>query len=314
MKNQVLYRQQSQLHQKVPLFYQPWWLDAVSDNWDIAMYIEDGSISAIFPYGLDRKAGLKLLRNPPLCPYLGPYFFFNESSLSKQWTREEEALEKLWKQIPKWDYCQFSTPPGYHNFLPFHQKGLTNTNRLTYTIDLFQSEEAIFSGFQTRLKHYIRSAEKKLKIRPGMPTDLSPFLEWHQLSFSKKRTPYPFSEELFRQVISEAEQHHASFFQTAVDEQNQPMAILWTPFDHTTAYHLLAATNPACKVNGALALLVWEAIKTFRRQGLSCYDFEGSMDKGIEPFFRKFGGTRVPYLLFEQNNSMIWKLKKRILG
>lgn len=314
MKNQFLYRQQADLHLQLPLFYQPWWLDIVSENWDVAMTDETGITTAVFPFSFERKAGVKLLRNPPLCPYLGPYFLFKEPSDLRQWKREEETLEKLCRQIPKWDYFQFTTLPGYQNFLPFHERGFSNTNKLTYTIDLSAAEQDIFGNFQSRLKSYIRNAEKQLIISSEVPKDLSQFLSWHQHSFSKKGRAYPFNLKIIKHIISRAEQQQSSIFQTAFDKQGQPTAMLWTPFDQKTGYHLLAATNPQYKINGALALLVWEAIKRLKQKGIAFYDFEGSMDKGIEQFFRKFGGKRIPYLFFEQNNSMLWKVKKRLLG
>lgn len=314
MKKQLQYRQQTNLHPLLPLFYQPWWLDVVAKKWNVAIAYRQEEVSAVFPFSIEQKAGLRLLRRPPLCPYLGPCFLFNEKNNSQQWKREEEAIKELCLHIPKWDYFQFTTLPGYSNFLPFHHNGFANTNRLTYIIDLKAAEEAIFESFQSRLKSYIRNAEKQLKIVTGAPKDYTQFIFWHRHSFSKKGTPYPFNQKLIKRIITAAEQHHCSLFQTAVDEQSRPVAMLWTPFDKTTGYHLLAATDPNCKINGALALLVWNAIKILKQEGCSFYDFEGSMDKGIEQFFRKFGGNRVPYLLFEKNNSLLWKVKKKLLG
>lgn len=314
MKNQTQYRKQTELIQKLPLFFQPWWLDAVSKEWDTAIVEEKEQIAAIFVFQVEQKAGIKLLRNPPLSPYLGPLFLFEETTEQKQWKHEEQTLDKLFQQFPIWDYCQFTTPPGFQNFLHFSQKGFSNTNRLTYLLDLSQPEEIIFNNFQPRLRGYIRKAEQLLKIEQKVPEDLNQFLNWHKHSFSKKRSHYPFGLELFRTVISAAEQKHSSFFQIAQDKQNRPVAMLWTPFDQKTGYHLLAATDPNCTVNGALALLVWNAIKFLKQRNLFYYDFEGSMDKGIEQFFRKFGGKRVPYLLFEKNKSLIWRVKKELLG
>lgn len=314
MSNQAKYRQLTNLHRKLPLFLQPWWMDAACPNWDIVIVENKGHPEAVFSFQTEKKAGLKLMRNPPLCPYWGPFFLFQETDERKQWKKEEETLQQLWSQLPKWDYFQFTTHPGFQNFLPFSQNGFTNTNRLTYLLNLYQSEQELINNLQSRLRNYIRKAAQSLTIETGRPKDLSVFMAWHQRSFSKKGVPYPFSQSLIEKLLSAAESHDASLFQTAYDEEKRPVAMLWTPYDATTGYHLLAATAPDCTVNGALALLVRNAIFQLKQKGLAYYDFEGSMDKGIEQFFRKFGGERVPYLLFEQNKSLLWKIKRSVLG
>ena len=45
----------------------------------------------------------------------------------------------------------------------------------------------------------------------------------------------------------------------------------------------------------------------------SGFDFEGSMDPGVEKFFRNFGGMRELYLVLRKNESLLWKLKERLV-
>ncbi|HET8574024.1 MAG TPA: GNAT family N-acetyltransferase [Edaphocola sp.] len=312
MNNQSRYRQLSDLHRRLPLFFQPWWLDTLSQHWDIALVETGKGVQAIMPFQLEKKWGLRLLRNPPLCPYLGPLFFTGPDQ-QKQWSEEDRLLETLLQQVPKWDYFQLTTVPGFQNFLPFYQRGFTNSNRLTYLLDLSQPEEALFGQISPRLRQYIKSAQKILHIEQQQP-DVALFLSWHKKAFEKKGKPYPFSSPLIEKILTVAEQHRASLFQTAFNEQNQAVAMLWTPFDGQTSYHLLAATVPGPTHNGALALLTWSAIKSAKARGKKHYDFEGSMDKGIEAFFRKFGGRRVPYLQFEHCPSRLWQLKRSFWG
>lgn len=314
MPNQSKYRPLKELQGQLPLFFQPWWLDAVSKEWDIALYEENGIIKAMFPFQIEQKVGLKLLRNPPLCPYLGPFFLFNAETPQKQWKLEEEALEKMWPQFPKYHYFQLTTQPRFQSFLPFHQKGFSNSNLLTYILDLSLYEDKLFSKIQPRLRNYIKKAEGSLTIEIQEKPNLTLFLSWHKAAFEKKGKTYPLSLSLIQNIIDSAQLHESSLFQTAFDESGQPIAMLWTPFDNKTAYHLLAATSPQSQYNGALALLTWEAIKIMKQKQKQFYDFEGSMEKGIEHFFRKFGGERIAYLQFEKYHSLFWKLKKEFLG
>jgi len=314
MNNLSRYRQLTDVHRQLPLFFQPWWLDALCADWNVALVENDKDIQAVMPFQQEKKWGLRLLRHPPLCPYLGPYFFIRSTQQQKQWGEEERLLTALLAQLPQYDYCQLTTVPGFENFPAFHQRQFKNSNRLTYLLEVSPSEEELFLQISSRLRQYIKSAQKSLRIELEQQPDLALFLSWHKNAFEKKGSPYPFSLPLIEKIVSAAEAHQASLFQTAFDEQNRPVAMLWTPFDGQKSYHLLAATAPNSTHNGALGLLTWNAIKQAKTRGLKQYDFEGSMDKGIEAFFRKFGGQRIPYLQFEHCPSRLWRWKRNLLG
>jgi hypothetical protein len=314
MVNKTKYLQLTSTHSRLPLFFQPWWLDAVCKTWDIAIQEKDGQIAALFPYQVEKKAGLTLLRNPPLTPYLGPLFLLQHEQMQAQWDFEEKMLEQLWQQFPKWDFFQVETRPGFQNFLPFHQKGFSNTNRLTYYLDLQQPEEALFANIHSRRRNYIRKAEKEIVIEVEAHPNIDLLVSWHRQAFKQKKQYYPFSAALVDRLIRSSNREKASLFLTAKDVSGNPLAMLWTPFDSEKTYHLLSAYNPQQPVKGLMDLLTWTAVKAARQRGQMIYDFEGSMEPGIESFFRKFGGQRKTYLSFQQNRSMLWRLKRALLG
>ena len=39
----------------LPIFYQPWWLDAVSKNWDVVVYKKSNQIFGVFPYEIKKN-------------------------------------------------------------------------------------------------------------------------------------------------------------------------------------------------------------------------------------------------------------------
>ena len=58
-----------------------------------------------------------------------------------------------------------------------------------------------------------------------------------------------------------------------------------------------------------MPLLLWEAIQ-FSSDVTRKFNFEGSMIKSIEKFFRAFGGRQVPYLEITKTNSILIKLNQ----
>jgi lipid II:glycine glycyltransferase (peptidoglycan interpeptide bridge formation enzyme) len=89
-------------------------------------------------------------------------------------------------------------------------------------------------------------------------------------------------------------------------------AILWHVWDNNRAYYLVGSKNPEIKDNRAVTALIWHAIKESNRLGKASFDFEGSMDPGVEHFFRNFGGERTLYMMLRKNTSLLWKLKELV--
>jgi len=67
-------------------------------------------------------------------------------------------------------------------------------------------------------------------------------------------------------------------------------------------------------IKKALPALLWHAIKYALNKGKKAFDFEGSMDPGVEQFFRNFGGNRELYLVLKKNDSLLWKVKEKLRG
>src|SRR5690606_9647771 len=130
MSQQQYYRTLVDLHREVPVFFRPWWLDIVCHTWDVALVEQDGQITGIMPYQVEKKAGIRLLRNPPLTPYQGPWIRpAQDMEPYKLWNREEDIFNRLWAQIPAFDSYDIMTMPGFQNFLLFHAKGFDNNIR-----------------------------------------------------------------------------------------------------------------------------------------------------------------------------------------
>jgi hypothetical protein len=60
------------------------------------------------------------------------------------------------------------------------------------------------------------------------------------------------------------------------------------------ASYLMGGSDPSLRTSGAMSLLMWEAIK-FAGQVARRFDFEGSMLRPVERFFRAFGGRQVSF-------------------
>lgn len=297
-------QQYQSIVEQLPLFFQPWWLDVVCEgDWDVALLHDQNNIIAVWPYQIEKKMGFKIIRNPLLTAYLGPLFLCGYS---------DEAMQLLWLQIPKSDMFQFSCLPQmpYSDF--FVDKGMNQTHKVTYRIDLSLSEQEIWQQIFPKRKNDIRKAEQDLHITKN-EFNCQQFVSFHQRTFDEKGKKYPYSVSLLEKLTKLAAQHQSSLSYAAFDQQNNCLGQIWLTYDQQTMYYLLSATS-ANTHRGAIALMIWEAIIEAKKMGLCVFDFEGSMDKGIANFFQRFGGVKINYNDFTMTNSSLWKLKQKILG
>ncbi len=283
-------------------------------EWDVALVADKGNILAVWPYCAERKAGLTLLRNPLLTPYLGPYFLLPEyGSEAKRLNKEDKIYKAFWEQLPRWDFFEVQCLPGYNNFLPFHHRGFTHTQRITYRINLTLPTDEIWNGIDAAKKKHIKNAAEELTINEGN-ADIDAFYNLHKETITGKGGKYPYTKSYFTKLIKTCRTKNAGLLLQAAHTNAATAAILFAVYDADTMYLLLSATDKTALHNGAVSLLIWEAIKRAKDMGLKVFDFEGSMDKGIEVFFRSFGGTRTTYLSCTRNDSALWRLKKAVLG
>ena len=81
----------------------------------------------------------------------------------------------------------------------------------------------------------------------------------------------------------------------ACDESGRVHAVAYVVWDDAAAYYLMGGGDPELRTSGASSLLMWEAILRARNV-TDVFDFEGSMLRPVERFFRAFGGRQIPYL------------------
>ena len=78
-------------------------------------------------------------------------------------------------------------------------------------------------------------------------------------------------------------------------------------YDGSSAYSLMSATALDTNVNGLSELLFWKVLQRLSGQ-TEVFDFEGSMDEGIEHSYRLYGAEQVPYFQIYKSNSLFFSL------
>jgi lipid II:glycine glycyltransferase (peptidoglycan interpeptide bridge formation enzyme) len=107
-----------------------------------------------------------------------------------------------------------------------------------------------------------------------------------------REPPHPF--RMIETIVNKSIERKQGRIYTAYTEDNALQSAIFVINDSQTSYYLLGGNDYSLKNINSNAVLLWHAIRDALAEGRS-FDFEGSMNEGIEHFFRSFGGEQTPY-------------------
>lgn len=296
----------------IPVFAQPWWLDAVCHKWDVAITKKGDQVAGAWPYPVEKKIGVSLLRTPMLTPYLGPLVFFpHDLKESKADSYEHEIIAGLIKQLPNAPVWHLAIQPGIKQAGIFRQCDLHVQVQQTFLLELDEEEETLLANMKDALRRNIRQAESEVTIT-NSPEHLKDMFAFQKNTLSRKGKSFIYSLSDLQKIMDAALAHNCTALWVAKTADGNIQAIVWTVWDDKTSYYFMGGQNPDTNSYRAMSLLLWHTMKQAKNRGNSTYDLEGSMDEGVERFFRNFGGDRALYIVLMKNKSVLWKLKQMI--
>lgn len=276
------------------IFQQPWWLDAAAPGrWAEAVVEGDGDVLARLPYVMRGRAGARVLTQPPLTATLGPWTAKPQrGSAARAASAEQELLTELETRLPHAQAFRQSFSPQVLGALPFYWAGYRLEMRYTYRIVGPVSEEALWDGLSGNVRGHIRKARKHVEIREDLGLDV--FHEVWAGTFRRQGLGDPDFGRLER-IEAACAGRDARTILFAQDDVGRVHAVAYVVWDRHGAYFLISGGDPELRKSGAQSLLLWEAM--VRSLALTdVFDFEGSMLKPVERFFRDFGASQTPYL------------------
>jgi hypothetical protein len=295
----------------IPIFSQYWWLDSVcgKDNWDVAIVEKGGEIWATMPYYIKKKFGFTLITMPPLTQTLGPYIKYPKNQkYYKKLSWEKELMNSLIDQLPKFDYFYQQWHYSLTNWLPFYWRGFRQTTRYTYIIENFAVKE-LEKNFETDIRRRIKKATN-LGIKIIESNNLEEFYRLNKMTFERQKIKIPYRLDFIKHLYKNLKDFNLVKINFAKYE-NEMIAANFLVYDNNSVYYLMGGIDFTKKSLGAMDLLQYESIK-FALNNKKIFNFEGSMIKSIEKYFRGFGSVQKPYFAVYKFNSKILKFAKCI--
>lgn len=276
-------------------------------QWDVALACDGTAVKGAMPFHYVDRLGLRFVVQPQLTQFSGPvYFYPQDISESHRLDFEKQVTDSLLRQIddrhPHFFLQNFS--PDVTNWLPFYWAGYRQTTRYTYRIGDIRDPQRVFDGFDAeKRQRKIRRYENATSVR----FDMSPrdFAQFHTRYWNGKGKRDVLDERLIERVCSAAVERGQGVVAALYDENGSLLSARFAAYDSRCAYSLMSAHDNALHKNGHSETLFWELIKYLSDKTVA-FDFEGSMDEGVEYFYRSFGASQTPFFeIGKSRNALI---------
>ncbi|MBI3520544.1 MAG: GNAT family N-acetyltransferase [Bacteroidetes bacterium] len=292
------------------------WLSVYGDALTlIGIYKDEHQLIGGFYFLNTKKYGFTFLKLPPYTPHCG-LFFISDS-------KNHSSINNFSKEIMN-DVCDFFTaqksaltvlafPSAIIDFQPFIWNKYKVIPNYTYRINLERTLEDIRSNFDSKNRNVINKAIKEEVF--VTENTLSKEELYHFFINSLNTTDANIYETELKNIFHKFSDETNSFSVSAY-KGKELLGNVFCIFDKNTCYYLLGGVDKTSGVQGVNNLLVQKSIEKAQSLGCKTFDFEGSMLKGVEKFFRSFGPELVPYFTVNKASlplELLLKFKKREL-
>jgi len=168
---------------------------------------------------------------------------------------------------------------------------------LNFELDLRNSEEVLFNGFDRKCRNNIRSAMSRgvTVVEADPQQHLAEFVSVVAESYAGSKVPLA-DKSLFKSVFRELPSPISRLFLASYDGKVAAAAAFLAYKNRVYYWYAGARRIPGIP---AMACIVWEAIKRYAQDGFELFDFAGGGWKGEEygpgRFKAKFGGVVTDY-------------------
>ena len=290
----------------VPIFMQPWWLDAVcaGKEWDVLLAEdEEHNILGAMPYLLRKRAWLKYIIMPQQTQIGG--IWVTADITADRW-RTAEVCRQIKEQLDALGVAYY-----YQQYLPgslcvdaMRAFGFKTHERITYRVEDLSDLDAVINSFSKNKK---RQLQKALSLHAERTMEIEEFYRFHSQCLAARKRKISYSREFLLVLERKARRLGQCQILSICNADGKPYAAAFLIWDNHYLYYLIPTFDPAFADSGAGSLLVLESMKMAREKHVR-FDFEGSIDKGTAKHYKQFGSTPFTYFSVEKYYKPIFRL------
>jgi lipid II:glycine glycyltransferase (peptidoglycan interpeptide bridge formation enzyme) len=253
--------------------------------------------------------GMSFLKLPPYTPHCGLFFESESRNPSSQNSFTKEVMLEVCKYISaqKCVITVLAFPYYIKDLQQFTWNNYKVIPNYTYQLQLSRTIDEIKNNFDSKHRNAINKAQKE-----GVEVLCNAFPKEEVLSFFKQsliEAGANVYETELKKILCEFSDASSAFTLSA-SLGGRLLGMVHCIFDNKACYYLLGGLVKGESVQGVNNLLVLKSIEKAKELGCEVFDFEGSMLKGVEKFFRGFGPELVPYYTVNKAGLMVELLLK----
>lgn len=280
------------------------YLCASYPSWEALILKSAGAWQAVFPLFPKKRYGVKLLWQPLFSQYTGILLRPLDHTAPLSYYQEQKNLiEALLAHLPTYQLFSIQFSPAFDYPLPFYWQGFELHSRYTYQVPL--SPKPTFQNLRTNLQRNIRKAEKT-GWSVAECRDVEPFARLMEQTWGTQIGLKEIADSVTNLAHTFLNNDLGKLW-ACKDQEGHLRAGILLGQDWKTTYYLMGAAEPEARKAGALSLLLWQGIQQAATHS-KVFDFEGSMQRNLEHFFRGFGAKPVPYLRIYRNQLPLKRL------
>lgn len=306
MTNKEQYCEWAPHQEHLPIFMQPWWLDAVcaGKQWDVLLsHDEHGSIQAAMPYMLTKKFWHTWISTPPMTQHGGAWLSQNGgliegTDLAIDIRRISEDIVEQMSALKISFYTQ-QFPIASKIVTALKALDFRVKQRVTYRIEDLHDLDKVINAFSKSKKVML---QKSLSLHAERGLTAEEFYSFHSSVMQTKHKELSYTREFLLVLDRKARRNGQAETIAIKNADGNIYAAAFLVWDKHTLYYLIPAIDPLHKNSGASALLVLEALKLAREKGV-IMDFCSQQHRAQDNHYKQFGAQKAEYCLVEKSFS-----------
>ncbi|MDO9001547.1 MAG: GNAT family N-acetyltransferase [Bacteroidota bacterium] len=290
------------------------WLSVYGDKLQlVGIYKDEHQLIGGFYFLKTKKYGFTFVKLPPYTPNCGLFFVSESKNKSSSNNFSKEIMNDICNYFSelKSSLTILAFPSNIIDFQPFIWDKYKVIPNYTYRINLKNSIEHIKGNFDSKHRNVINKAIKEEVVVAENSLSKEELFNFFKSSL-KTAGANVYEQELKNIFFSFSDKSNS--FALVANKGNEFLGAVFCVFDKNICYYLLGSVKKSAGIQGVNNLLIQKSIEKAIELGCNTFDFEGSMLKGVEKFFRGFGPELVPYYTINKATlplEILLKYKKR---
>ena len=291
----------------IPLFSQYWWLDAVTGggvSWDACIIENDSQVVGALPFVFRNNFSHTLIVQPLLTQSLCPWVSIATQNYTKALSKKKKIVGELIEMLPDFAFFYQNYHHSFTDWQPFYWSCYSQTTNYTYILDLEPAVNVLWENLRANIRREIKKAEKRFGVNIERVDEIDDLYGLLEMTFDRQGKKPPYDKAFLKGVDAACKKRDARSIYVARDKDGNIHAATYIVRDYNTSYYLIGGGDPSLRKSGATSLCLWHAICDAREK-TKFFDFEGSMVREIERFFRAFGARQTSYSSITKSNSFV---------